>query len=84
MDLGFIREGSWLGNNNHNLTHLLSMKSGVSLDLLKKKEATVGCQVQKNDGKRHALEKKKKKKKRTLTITDSRRCCLNVMIKDKF
>ena len=40
------------------------MKSGVSVDLQNKKwkiEATVGCQVQKNDGKGLALEKEKKK-----------------------
>ena len=30
--------------------------------LEQKIEAPVGCQVQKNDGKRHALERKKKKK----------------------
>ena len=38
------------------------MKSGVSGLTEQKIEAIVGCQVQKNDGKRHALEKKKIKK----------------------
>ena len=53
-----ISEGSWLGNNNHSLIHQLGVKSGVSGHIEQKIDAIVRCQVQKNDGKRHPLEKK--------------------------
>ena len=55
-----VSEGSWLGNNNHSFDTLVECEIQCVSRLEQKIEATVGCQVQKNDGKRHALEKKKK------------------------